>query len=180
MWIDRILELEPGRRISTIKLVSLAEEHLHDHFAPLAAAPGQPPRPGIPIMPSSLIIEGVAQSGGILVGQTTGFRENIVLAKIARVEISREAIPGDTLRYDVAVERSDPQGVSTTCSVGLSRPGSATAVIGRIDLIFSVLDNSMALAGEPEAPARRFVFGEQFSTLLRLSGFDAGSALTSR
>jgi hypothetical protein len=50
------------------------------------------------------------------------------------------------------------------------------APIGRVDLIFSLLDNSAGLSGGPEAPARRFVFGEQFATLLRLSGFEPAPA----
>jgi 3-hydroxymyristoyl/3-hydroxydecanoyl-(acyl carrier protein) dehydratase len=62
MWIDQILELEPGRRLVAIKNVTLAEEHLHDHFP---AAGNLPP---LPVMPASLIIEGMAQTAGILVG----------------------------------------------------------------------------------------------------------------
>ena len=37
MWIDRVVELQPGKRLVAIKNVSLAEEHLHDHFAADAA-----------------------------------------------------------------------------------------------------------------------------------------------
>ena len=54
IWIDRFVEFESGRRAVAIKNVSLAEEHLHDHF------------PGYPIMPNSLITEGLAQTGGLL------------------------------------------------------------------------------------------------------------------
>ena len=50
-WIDRFTEFESGSSATAIKNVSLAEEHLHDHF------------PGVPLMPNSLIIEGIAQTG---------------------------------------------------------------------------------------------------------------------
>ncbi|MHC4652492.1 MAG: hotdog family protein, partial [Planctomycetota bacterium] len=62
MWIDRIVELDPGQRLVAIKNVSLAEEHLHDHF------PAQGDREALPVMPASLMIEGMAQTAGILVG----------------------------------------------------------------------------------------------------------------
>ena len=52
IWIDRIVEFQSGSFLKAIKNVSLAEEHLHDHF------------PGFPVMPASLITEGLAQSGG--------------------------------------------------------------------------------------------------------------------
>jgi 3-hydroxyacyl-[acyl-carrier-protein] dehydratase len=172
MWIDRILEIEPGRRIVTIKHVSLSEEHLHDHFPAVRARPGVPARPAHPIMPASLIIEGVAQSGGILLGHSTGFAEKIVLAKIARVEFERDAGPGDSLRYEVTIDRADRQGATTSATVELLRPGSPPARMGRVELIFSHLDNSMGLNGGPELPAHNFVFGESFRTLLRLSGIE--------
>ena len=54
MWIDRIVELTPRERLVAVKNVSLAEEHLHDHFEATDT------RPAMPIMPASLIIEGMA------------------------------------------------------------------------------------------------------------------------
>ena len=56
IWIDKFLEFRSGEFARAVKNVTLAEEHLHDHF------------PGYPVMPASLIIEGLAQAGGILVG----------------------------------------------------------------------------------------------------------------
>ena len=82
MWIDRIVEHEAGVRLVAVKNVSLAEAHLHDHF------------PGNPIMPAALIIEGVAQTSGIMVGAINNFAEKVLLAKIAKVELSADARPG--------------------------------------------------------------------------------------
>src|SRR5262247_982065 len=93
MWIDRVVSLEPGKRLVAVKHVSLAEEHLHDHF------PADALGPAMPIMPASLIIEGMAQTAGILVGHAEDFREKVILAKVSKAELSEEAAPGYTLRY---------------------------------------------------------------------------------
>ena len=63
IWLDRFAEFVPGQRAVGVKNVTLAEDHLHDHF------------PGFPIMPASLMIEGMAQTAGILVGQARDFAE---------------------------------------------------------------------------------------------------------
>src|SRR4051794_41410339 len=69
IWIDKFLEFRSGQFARAIKNLTLAEEHLHDHF------------PGYPVMPASLIIEGLAQTGGILVGEAGGFPGKGGLAK---------------------------------------------------------------------------------------------------
>src|SRR6185369_4290780 len=94
MWIDRVIELRPREKLVAVKNVSLAEEHLHDHFA---ADPARSLK-AAPVMPASLILEGMAQTAGILVGHAEDFREKVILAKINRAELSRDATPGCTLR----------------------------------------------------------------------------------
>lgn len=194
MWIDRVVELVPRQRLVAIKNVSLAEEHLHDHF-PARAGPA--PRPAVPVMPASLIVEGLAQSGGILVGHAYAFRHKVILAKINRVELSREATPGSTLRYTALAQRLDEQGGAVSLRVELldhsaptnaaptssapdsPAPGRAATAhagafeeIGSAELMFSHLDQNMGAAGQAgvDFPAHNFVFGEQFKTLLRSSG----------
>ena len=54
-------------------------------------------------MPASLIIEGLAQTGGILVGEAGGFAEKVVLAKIPRAEFYGVACAGDQLIYEVTL-----------------------------------------------------------------------------
>src|SRR5512143_321400 len=90
-WIDRFVEFESGRRAKAIKNISLAEDHLHDHF------------PGYPVMPNSLIMEGLAQTGGLLVCESGRFREKVVLAKVSRARFYAEAVPGDTVIYTATV-----------------------------------------------------------------------------
>lgn len=171
MWIDRIVELTPRERLIAIKNVSLAEEHLHDHFA--AGAGGDA---ALPVMPACLILEGMAQSAGILVGHAGGFKEKVVLAKVNAAEITRDATPGTTLRYTATIERFDATGAATKGIVELIewKGGSGaecrTTEIGRIDLMFSHLDRNMAGA---EFPEHNFVFSESFRTLLRTSGIEA-------
>ena len=164
MWIDRIVELVPRQRLVAIKQVSMAEEHLHDHFPETAS------RAAMPVMPASLIIEGMAQSAGILVGHAGGFREKVILAKVGTAEVEREATPGTTLRYTATIQQMDRQGASTAGTVELfdhAAPDRGFEKIGRIDLMFSHIDQNMAGL---EFPEHNFVFGESFKTLLRTSG----------
>jgi 3-hydroxyacyl-[acyl-carrier-protein] dehydratase len=164
MWIDRVVEVVPRERLVAIKNVSLAEEHLHDHF-PADAEAGQP---ALPVMPASLVIEGMAQTGGVLVGHAVDFAEKVVLAKVSRVELTEDAPPGVTLRYTARVQRLDDSGASTRGDVELLDPTTGhTRTIGRIDLIFAFADRNRAGAVFPE---HNFVFGEQFKTLLHMSG----------
>jgi 3-hydroxyacyl-[acyl-carrier-protein] dehydratase len=173
MWIDRVIELVPRTRLVAVKNVSLAEEHLHDHFAH-----DEKLGPALPVMPATLMIEGMAQSAGILVGHAEGFRHKVVLAKINRMEVTREAGPGMTLRYTANVERIDEAGAATKGTIELldhARAEAGYVQIGAIDMMFSHLDNSMGGAGNAAGvafPEHNFVFGEQFKTLLRCSGIE--------
>lgn len=168
MWIDRIIELEPRQRLVAVKHISLAEEHLHDHFKADAALG----LPATPTMPACFIIEGMAQSAGILVGHSSSFKEKVVLAKVSKVELTEDAGPGDTLRYTATIERMDDIGAQTSGVVELLPPDDhgAARTIGQIDLMFSHLDNNM---GGQKFPEHNFVFSDSFRTLLTSSGIAA-------
>ena len=168
MWIDRVVELVPRTRLVSIKHVSLSEEYIHEHF------PATESRGSTPVMPACLIVEGVAQSGGILVGHASDFREKLVLAKITRVDLEREAAPGDTLRYTITIEQLGSQGASTKGLVERVESWSGNVeTIGHVDLMFSNLDQNMAGLEFPEG---NFVFGDAFRTLLKSSGVEVPSA----
>ena len=165
IWIDRIVAFESGRRASAVKNVTLAEEHLHDHF------------PGYPVMPPSLMIEGMAQTAGILVGEARGFTEKVVLAKIREAVFDDYAVPGDQLRYDAEVESLDERAAVTAGTV--SKNGVA---IGRVNLMFSHVDRADR---KLDLPQHNFVFTDQFLSLLAAfrdgmgpSGADAADAGT--
>ncbi len=170
MWIDRVVELVAGERLVAVKNVSLAEDYLHEHFAEVRDEAGVVVRTALPVMPGALILEGMAQAAGILVGHAEGFAEKVILAKVTRARLDREALPGMTLRYTAELVQQSPQGASTKGRVELFDHGDADAgwvEIGQIDLIFSHLDQNMAGA---EFPEHNFVFSESFRTLLRTSG----------
>lgn len=101
-WIDRFLEFESGRSAKAVKNVSLAEEHLHDHF------------PNQPVLPNSLVIEGIAQTGGLLVCEYNHFQEKVVLAKIPKAKFYDDAQPGDSLIYTTQVEFIKRDGAMVT------------------------------------------------------------------
>jgi len=146
IWIDRFIEFTPGRRAVAIKNVSLAEEHLHDHWE------------AFPIMPVSLMIEGMAQTAGILVGQARDFQEKVILAKVSKAEMTDIVTPGDQMTYEARIETIAPEAAVTRGTV--RRNGEP---IGQIDLMFSHIDQN--LAGQ-EFPEENFVFTGQFERLV--------------
>ncbi len=166
MWIDRVVELVPKERLVAIKHISASEDHMADHFP---AGDGHPP---CPVMPASLIVEGMAQTAGILVGHAGAFQEKVILAKVSRAELALDAVPGDTLRYTAVMDRLSAQGAATKGTVERIDPCCPGTIepFGEIDLVFSHVDNNMA---GMEFPEGNFVFGEQFKTLLRTSGINA-------
>ncbi len=171
MWIDRLVELKRGERLVAIKNVSLAEDHMHDHL-PADDAAGLD---GLPIMPASLILEGMAQTGGILIGHANDFQEKVILAKIQKAEIRRDVGPGMTLRYTAEVRRLDDMGGMTKGTIDLLDHANADGEwerIGEVNLLFSHLDQNMGAGGQRGVsfPDHNFVFGEGFKTLLRTSG----------
>jgi 3-hydroxyacyl-[acyl-carrier-protein] dehydratase len=123
IWIDRFVEFESGRRARAIKNVSMAEEHLHDHF------------PGYPIMPNCLIVEGLAQTGGLLVGEYNNFRERVVLAKVPKSVFHFPAFPGDQLTYTTVVEyiKRDGAMVTATSHVGDRLQAEMEIVYAHVD-----------------------------------------------
>jgi 3-hydroxyacyl-[acyl-carrier-protein] dehydratase len=167
MWIDQIVEHLPGKRLCAVKNVSLSEEHLHDHFdAETGEAAG-----ALPIMPASLMIEGMAQTAGILVGSINHFREKVILAKIVLARFNKDVFPGQTIRYEAEIERIDTLGASTSGIVKrLSHTGEAAGqweTIGEVSLMFSHLDKNLAGL---EFPEDNFVFSDNFRMILRNAG----------
>jgi 3-hydroxyacyl-[acyl-carrier-protein] dehydratase len=153
IWIDKFLEFESGKRAVAVKNLTLAEEHLHDHY------------PGYPVMPASLMIEGMAQTAGILVGEARDFQEKVILAKIRKASFSGVARPGDQLRYEAEIEQMAEQGASTRGRI--LRNGEP---FGEVDLFFSHIDKN---ASGLKFPEENFVFTDQFRSLLR--SYNVGS-----
>jgi len=146
LWIDKFTQFTPGTSATAVKNVTMAEEHLHDLY------------PDFPIVPHSLIIEGMAQTAGILVGHAGGFAQKVILAKIGRATFRRLVRPGDTLEFSARMEQFSEQGAAISGTVTC-----AGELVAQIELMFSHIDQNMAGL---EFPSHNFVFTEQFTSLL--------------
>jgi 3-hydroxyacyl-[acyl-carrier-protein] dehydratase len=143
-WIDRFVEFVSGQSAVAIKCVSLSEEAV-DEYAP-----------GRTYCPASLIIEGLAQTGGLLISQMSDFRDRIVLAKITSSKFYCEAYPGDTLTYRVEIKNQEGNGAMVQ---GTSHIGDQ--LHGEIELMFARLDDERFENVELFEPA-------QFCRMIRL------------
>ena len=87
-------------------------------------------------MVSSLIIEGMAQTGGLLVGEMSQFENRVVLAKIGKAVFHHNAFPGDVLTYRAKIENMQPLGaiVKGECHI-------ADSLQAEIELVFAHLDD---------------------------------------
>ncbi len=147
IWIDKFTEFTTRQSATAVKNVSLAEEHLHDLY------------PSFPIMPHSLIVEGMAQTGGILVGEARNFSEKVILAKVGRATFHRLVRPGETITFAAKIDQLNEQGASIAGTVT-----SDGNLVAEIELMFSHIDQNMAGI---EFPEHNFVFTEQFTELLK-------------
>ncbi len=146
IWIDKFTAFEPRKSATAIKNVSLAEEHLHDLY------------PDFPIVPHSLIIEGMAQTAGILVGQANDFAEKVILAKISRATFHRLVRPGETLTFNARIDQMAEHGAATSGTVTVGED-----LVAEMEIMFSHIDQNMSGMQFPE---HNFVFTEQFASLL--------------
>ncbi len=91
LLVDRIIELEPGKRIVGIKNVTINEPFFQGHF------------PGHPVMPGVLIVEAMAQTGGMmLMDEVEDPASKVVyFMSIDNVKFRRPVIPGDQLRFEL-------------------------------------------------------------------------------
>ena len=148
IWIDKFVEFTPRTSATALKNVTLAEEHLHDLF------------PAFPIVPHSLIVEGMAQTAGILVGEARNFAEKVILAKIGRATFHRLVRPGDTILFKARIEQLNETGASIAGTVETA----AGEAVADVELMFSHVDKNMSGLRFPE---HNFVFTEQFTQLLK-------------
>jgi 3-hydroxyacyl-[acyl-carrier-protein] dehydratase len=163
IWIDRFLKFEHGKTARAIKNLSLAEDYFEQHL------------PGYPIMPACFILEGLAQTGGILVGEANDFKEKVVLAKITSAKFSREAVAGETLLYECEMVTLRPEGASIVGKVWAVPPGvpvgePSGTPIAEAEIFFAHLDKSRSqqIFGD-----HNFVFSGELKHLLGLAKVSA-------
>ncbi|TVQ01545.1 MAG: beta-hydroxyacyl-ACP dehydratase [Planctomycetaceae bacterium] len=122
-WIDRFTEFVSGSHARGIKNVTLDQEVVDEYC------------PGFPFFPSTLIIEGIAQLGGILVAEHFDWDKRVVLAKIGNAKFHRQATPGDRMDYWVRLEGTQEHGARVTATSQIDGQPHA-----EIDLMFAFLE----------------------------------------
>lgn len=145
-WIDRFVEFRRGEYARAVKQLSFAEDLFRDHF------------PGYPVMPAALMLEGLAQTGGILVGEANEFREKVILAKISKAKFLREALAGQELSYETTVLYLRPEGAAVQGKIAADRDP-----LGEAEITFAHLDQSRS---QQVFGDRNFVFSGELKHLL--------------
>jgi 3-hydroxyacyl-[acyl-carrier-protein] dehydratase len=153
-WLDRFTEFVSASHATAIKCVSLSEDYIHDHW------------PGHPVMPNSLVAEGMAQTSGLLVSEAYKFSELVVLAKFARCTFEGEVRPGDTLQYHAKIDQLKDAGASAQVTAHVGERKQAEA-----EIFFARLSTDAATGGG----GRRLFDPAHLLHWLRLVGvFDVG------
>ncbi len=109
LFLDRVLELVPGKSLTAVKTILEGDPILAGHF------------PGDPIFPGVLMIEGLAQASAVLAYYTKGkAAEEILLTEVSKARFRRKVVPNETLTYHISIDRiRGPFGwFSGTASVG--------------------------------------------------------------
>ena len=102
VMVDRVVELEPGHRIVTLKNVTINEPFFQGHF------------PGNPIMPGVLILEAMAQSAGVLTFESLPPEKQNILVYfmgIDRARFRRMVLPGDQLLMEIILKKLKTRAV---------------------------------------------------------------------
>ncbi|MEM6328793.1 MAG: 3-hydroxyacyl-ACP dehydratase FabZ family protein [Planctomycetota bacterium] len=121
-WVDRFTEYVAGVRATAEKGVSLSDDFIHDHWE------------GYPVMPNTLIAEGMAQTSGLLVSELYGFQELVVLAKFTKLEFDGLVLPGQQLTYKAQIGHRKEVGAqaSVTATVDGRRQAAAEIFFARL------------------------------------------------
>ncbi len=128
LLLDRVLELDPGRRIVALKNITCNEPFFQGHW------------PGRPIMPGVLLIEALAQAAGVMFGDLVDTDEQVALmVSINDVKIRRQVVPGDQLLLEVTGLRVKPSAARVK---GVARVGAQVAA--EADIRFVMVEKDRA------------------------------------
>jgi beta-hydroxyacyl-ACP dehydratase FabZ len=133
LLVDRIIEYEPDERIVGLKNVTINEPFFQGHF------------PGIPIMPGVLIIEAMAQVGGVLVFKSLPDRERklVFFMGIEKARFRRPVRPGDQLRIEMTVVK-----VKTRFGKLCGKAYVEGRLVAESDIMFTLVDRDAAASNE--------------------------------
>ena len=149
-WIDRYLEFISGSHAVAVKNVCLAEPYVLHYSRSFSS------------YPPSLIIEGMAQTGGLLVNQAFEFKKKVVLAKLGKSIFHDWAFPGDQLIFRVEIQTVQSEGSMVTCEC--RRNGE---LLVEADMMFAYPEDEFA--------DKDFFEDSELSPILRTLGiFDVG------
>ena len=135
--VDRVLDLQPGVKITTLKCLSLGEEYLADHF------------PRFPVMPGVLMLEAMTQTGAWLIRATEDFAHSIVTLKEARnIRFAGFVQPGRVLTVTAEIVQTSDREVQLKTQGTM---GGRVAVSGRLVLErYNLADTKADMAGTDE------------------------------
>jgi 3-hydroxyacyl-[acyl-carrier-protein] dehydratase len=131
--IDKIVSLESGKRIKTVKCVSMAEEYLADHF------------PTFPVLPGVLLLEGLIESASWLVREAENFAHSMILLEEAKnVRYKSFLAPGAQIEYTVEAKTIEENVSSFT---GFGESGGERIVEAKLGLRhFNLADEGAKMA----------------------------------
>jgi 3-hydroxyacyl-[acyl-carrier-protein] dehydratase len=139
--VDRILEVEPGRRICILKHLTLGEEYLADHF------------PGFPVMPGVLMLQTLVEAGAWLLRITDDFQHSVVVLREARnVKYGTFMEPGKSMVVTAElVEQGGGDDPAAVIFKGKGECEGASTVSARLTLTrYNLRDRNPALQSADE------------------------------
>lgn len=157
--IDRILEMEPGKSARAIKNIAASEDVLADHF------------PGFPLYPGALLLESMAQLGGLLIEKTITEKQARrvlpVLSIVKKAKFRDAVLPGDSLIVSVELEHLTEDAAGIHAAMEREEKPVADA-----DLLFTLIDVKEIFGENGVSPA------DQINEILaKLSAFRKGRAV---
>lgn len=119
LLVDRVIEIVPDERIVALKNVTANEPFFNGHF------------PDRPVMPGVLLVEGMAQAGGILLleSRPEGHTKLMYLMTIDKARFRRPVLPGDQVRYEVEVLRLRTSHCKLGCKAWVDDSLAAEAIV---------------------------------------------------
>ena len=147
--VDRIVELNKGESIKTVKNLSLAEEYLQDHF------------PGFAVMPGVMMVEALVQSAAWLIRATEDFKDSTILLKQARaVKFNSFVTPGRQLQVEIKTHKWGDDECTFKAEGTIDGENAVSARITVQKLNLRDRNQSLASADEQLVAKMRELFGQ--------------------